>query len=133
MIIQPSSRFSIYRPQTVAWLLLAGAAPGSDCQLSTGPDGVCAAVRLDPGRVHLRAGSTFRIQVSGLDCVGGVDCVDCTQRRRHFRWQSSAPDVATIDSTGVIRAVRSGAAEIRLESDDVASGLVASMRVVVGP
>jgi hypothetical protein len=123
----------MHRPQVVAWLLLAGAAPGSDCHLSTGPEGVCAAVRLDPGRVDLRTGSTFRIQVSGLDCTGGPDCVDCAQRRRHFRWRSSAPDVATVDSTGVIRAGHSGSAEIRLESDDVASELVASMRVVVGP
>ncbi len=122
---------SMYRPQLVAWLLLAGAAPGTDCRLSTGPDGLCAAVRLEPSRVDLPAGSTIRIQVNGLDCTRGLDCVDCTRRHRRFRFRSTVPDVATVDSTGLIRAEGPGGAEIRLESDAVASEVVASMRVVV--
>jgi hypothetical protein len=115
-----------------AWLLLASAAPGSDCQLSTGPNGICAAVRLDPNLVQLQPGSSIRIQVNGLNCVGALDCVDCNQRRLLLRWRSSAPDVAVIDSTGAVRAGRPGRAVVRLETDAVTPQLVASAQVLVG-
>jgi hypothetical protein len=120
----------MYRPQMMAWLLLAGIAPGSECRFSTGPDGFCGALRLDPSQVDLQAGSTLLIRVNGTNCAAGADCVDC---RRRFRWQSTAPEVATVDSTGLVRAQRAGSAEIRLESDDRPPAVLAGSRVVVIP
>lgn len=122
----------MHRLQVAATLLLASAAPGSDCQLSTGPEGVCAVVRLDPNRVNLQPGSTIRIQVNGLSCAGGLNCVDCNQRQLLLRWRSSAPQVAAVDSTGAVRAGRPGTAVIRLETDEATPQLVASAQVLVG-
>ena len=120
----------MFRPQPMVWLLLVGAAPGSDCRVVSGPDGVCAAVRLDPGQADLHVGTTMRVRVNGLDCAGGLTCVDCADRRHRVRWRSSAPGVAIVDSTGLSRAGDTGAADIRLESAD---GLTAGMRVIVSP
>ncbi len=108
----------MYRSQLLAFLLLGGVAPGSECRVSTGPNGVCAALRLEPRRVDMTVGSTFQLRVTGLDCVSGRDCVDCANRRVRVRWRSSAPGIATVDSTGVVRAEGSGLVEIRLESED---------------
>jgi uncharacterized protein YjdB len=46
------------------------------------------------------------------------------------RWRSSAPDIASVDSTGVVRALHTGRADIRLDADD---GTGAGMLVVVTP
>ena len=121
----------MFRAQQVTWLLLVGAAPGSDCRFVSGPDGFCAALRLHPTRADLRVGSTLQVRVNGLDCADGVTCVDCTNRRRRVHWQSSAPAVVVVDSTGLIRARQVGTADIRLEVDDSLSELGAHMQVVV--
>jgi hypothetical protein len=120
----------MHRAHMLAWLLLAGGAPGSECRLTTGPDGLCAALRLDPSRVDLRIGSTLLIRVNGSQCTGTLDCVDC---RRRFHWRTTAPDVVTVDSTGLIRAEHPGSAEIRLESDGSPSAILASSQVSVAP
>jgi hypothetical protein len=114
----------------LAWLLLAGGASGSECRLTTGPDGLCAALRLDPSRVDLRVGSTLLIRVNGVQCTGTLDCVDC---QRRFRWRTTSPDVVTVDSTGLVRAEHPGSAEIRLESDGDPSEVLADSRVFVTP
>jgi len=104
-------------------LLLAGAAPGSECRLATDSDGFCATIRLEPGRVELPIGGTLEIKTTGLDCA---------RDRGRFRWSSSAPDVAAVDSTGLVRANRMGTAEIFLESEESVPRRLAGMRVVVG-
>src|SRR4051794_4717788 len=83
-----AERFPMYRFRLFAWLLLAGTVPGGDCQLSTGPAGFCTALELEPSRADLRVGNTLRVRVDGLNCAGGLDCVDCASRRRRFRWRS---------------------------------------------
>ena len=120
------------RLHLLAALLLAGAAPGSDCSFSTGPNGVCAAVRLEPDRTELRSGTTVQIAVNGLECSGTMECVDCNGRRRRFRWRSSAPEVAAVNAAGLLEARGAGTAEITLEPESGASP-VPSVRVLVAP
>lgn len=120
----------MHRAYMLAWLLLAGGTSGSECRLATGPDGLCAAFRLDPSRVDLHVGSTLLIRVNGTDCTSGQDCVDCLRR---FQWRSTAPDVVTVDSTGLVRAEHPGSAEIRLESDGSPSAVLAGSQVSVTP
>jgi len=119
----------MYRPSLIVWLLLAGAAPGSDCAVATGPDGFCAVVRLEPSRAELATGGTLRIRITGLDCTRGTDCVNCGHRR--LRWLSSAPNVAAVDSTGLVRGKLPGVADIRMMAEEPAPEILASMRVVV--
>jgi hypothetical protein len=123
----------MFRPQLMAWLLLTGVVPASECRIASGPDGLCAAVRFDPRRADLHVGSTLRVRVNGLDCAGSPTCVDCTNRRRRVQWHSSAPDVVSVDSTGQLLAKRAGAAEIRLEVDEVSTEPMTTMRIVVSP
>ena len=120
----------MHRAHLLAWVLLASGAPGSECRFTSGPDGFCAALRLDPSRVDLHVGSTLLIRVNGTDCASGQDCVDC---QRRFQWRSTAPDVVTVDSTGLVRAEHPGSAEIRLESDGSPSAVLAGSQVSVTP
>lgn len=117
----------------VACLLFAGMAQSTDCRVSTGPTGFCAAIRLEPDRAELHTGATLRIRINGLQCSGGLECTDCENRHRRFHWRSSAPDVVTVDSTGAIHARRPGRAEIRFEPDDGTAELAAGMQAVVVP
>jgi hypothetical protein len=116
----------------LACLLLLAAAPASDCRFSSGPDGLCAAFRLDPASADLPVGSTLQIRVNDFDCDGSLPCVSCSDQRRRVRWESSAPDIARVDSTGVVRAERTGTAEIRLLAEG-APGAPPSARVTVNP
>jgi hypothetical protein len=76
----------------LACLLLLAAAPASDCRFSSGPDGLCAAFRLDPASAELPVGSTLQIRVNDFDCDGIQSCVSCSDGRRRMRWESSAPE-----------------------------------------
>jgi uncharacterized protein YjdB len=118
------------RFQAAVWLLLAASSRTSECRLATGPDGLCAFFRLEPSSTDLRLGGTLRVRVNGLTCERGSSCLDCADRSHRVRWTSSAPDIASVDSTGVVRALRAGRADIRLDSDD---GTGAGMQVVVTP
>jgi hypothetical protein len=124
----------MFRPHLMACLLLAGAARTSDCSFTSGPNGLCATFRLEPSRATLQSGDSLRIRVNGgIDCTTNLDCVDCTNRPRHFRWRSSAPEIVSVDSAGLIRGVHAGAAEIRFESDEPTPEAVATTRVLVSP
>lgn len=118
------------RFQTALWLLLAASSRTTECRLATSPDGLCAFVRLEPSSTDLRVGGTLQVRVNGLTCERGSSCLDCSDRSHRVRWTSSAPDVASVDSTGAVRALRAGRANIRLDSDD---GTGAAMLVVVTP
>jgi Big-like domain-containing protein len=98
----------------LACFFLLAATPASDCRFSTGPNGLCATFRLDPASADLPVGSTLQIRINDFDCDGSQPCVSCSEPRRRVRWESSAPDVARVDSTGMVRAERAGTAEIRL-------------------
>jgi hypothetical protein len=112
----------MYRPHLIVWLLLAGAGPGSECSIATGPEGFCAAIRLEPRHFELPIGGTLQIKITGLDCV---------RDRTRVHWSSSVPDVVAVDSTGLVRARRTGAADVRLESEESVPRILASMRVIV--
>ena len=89
----------------VAMLLvvLAGARTG-DCRGRHRPEGLCAFGHLEPARIELHVGSTLQIRVNGSTC-SGRDCVDCGSSVR-LRWRSTVPDVASVNSTGLVRARR---------------------------
>jgi hypothetical protein len=114
----------------LACLLLLAAAPASDCRFSSGPDGLCADFRLDPASADLPVGSSLQIRVNDFDCDGIESCVNCSDGRRRMRWESSAPEVAHVDSAGMVRAERTGTAEIRLVVEG-AAGPAPSARVTV--
>jgi uncharacterized protein YjdB len=90
-----------------ASLLLLATAPASDCRLTTGPNGLCAGLQLDPSSAEMRSGTTLTIRINDFE----ASCFDSGGRRR---WESSAPEVATVDSNGLVRAGSAGAAVIRL-------------------
>jgi uncharacterized protein YjdB len=113
------------------YLLLIAGSRADECRVVTGPDGLCAFLRLEPTRSELPIGTTLRVRVNGSTC-SDRDCVDCGTRHR-MRWRSTAPDVASVDSTGLVRAERVGNAEIWLESDAGSEGSTAGMQVVVVP
>jgi uncharacterized protein YjdB len=118
------------RFRAAVWLLLVASPRTTECRLATSPDGLCAFVRLEPSSTDLRVGGTLQVHVNGLDCAGRSGCLDCSDRSHRVRWTSSAPDVASVDSTGLVRALRAGRADIRLDADD---GATAGMQVVVTP
>lgn len=120
----------MFRPPAILWLLVVAASRTGECRFASGPDGFCAFLRVEPSSSGLRVGNTLRLRVNGLTCEQGGDCVDCADRRHRVRWRSMAPDVASVDSTGLVRGLRAGRADIRLESDD---GADAGMQVVVTP
>jgi hypothetical protein len=120
----------VFRFQAVFWLLLAASSRTTECRLATGPDGLCAFLRLEPSSTDLRVGGSLRVRVNGLTCERGTDCLDCADRSHRIRWRSTAPDVASVDSTGLVQALRPGRADIHLDSDD---GIGAGMQVVVSP
>jgi hypothetical protein len=119
----------VFRFQAVFWLLLAASSRTTECRLATSPDGLCAFLRLEPSTSDLPVGGTLQAQVNGLTCERG-SCLDCSDRSHRVRWRSTAPDIASVDSTGLVRALRAGRADIRLDSDD---GAGAGMQVVVTP
>lgn len=111
-------------------VVLAGARTG-ECRVVTGPEGLCAFGHLEPARSELPVGSTLQIRVNGSSC-SGRDCVDCGSSG-HLRWRSTMPDVASVDSTGLVSARRAGNAQILLEPVGGATGSPLSMRVEVLP
>ena len=113
------------RPVLLASLLLAGAAQGSQCVFVSGPNGFCLAVRLVPDHADLRVGSTLQVRANG----GGGACTV----GHGSRWHSTRPDVATVDSTGLVRALGPGSAEIRMIADGESTAGSAAMAVNVAP
>lgn len=118
--------------QLAVWLVLLAGSQARECRVVTGPDGLCAFVRLEPARSDLRIGTTLRVRVNGSTC-SGRECLDCGNPPHRVSWRSTAPEVADVDSTGLVRAKHVGSAEIRLEPEEGAVGPTASMQVVVIP
>ena|SRR5438876_1104993 len=104
--------------QIALWLLLIAGSRVSECRVVTGPEGLCAFGHLEPARSDLRVGSTLHVRVNGSTCSS--------------RWRSTAPEVASVDSTGFVRALHAGSAEIQLEPVD-GSSPPASMQLEVLP
>lgn len=121
----------VSRHQIAACLLLIAGSGPDECRLVTGPDGLCAFLRLEPARSELHIGDTLRVRVNGATCSGG-DCIDCGTRQR-MRWRSAAPEVASVNSSGVIRAERPGSARILAESEAGSRASTADMQLVVVP
>jgi len=118
--------------QAAVWLILIAGSRVGECGVVTGLEGLCAFGHLEPARTDLRVGATLQVRVNGSTC-SSRDCVDCDGVHRRIRWRSTAPDVASVDSTGFVRAQHVGRAAIRLESVAGATETGVSMQVEVIP
>lgn len=74
---------------------------------------VVSAVRVSPGWLLLEVGDTAGLQATGLDARGNV-VPDVG-----FEWSSSDTTVSTVDATGLVHAVRLGAATVTAASGDL--------------
>lgn len=113
-------------------LLLVAGSGAQECRVVTGPDGLCAFGHLEPTRGRLRVGTTLQIRINGSTC-SSLECIDCDGTRRRVRWKSTAPDIASVDSTGLVRGEKVGHAEIGIESLDGTRNSVLSMQAEVLP
>lgn len=86
-------------------------APGSMCAV-TGLPGLL----LDPGNVTMLAGQQVRYHLLATDTAGASLAV------AGVRWTSSAPAVATVDSSGKVQAVAAGSATITVFRDSLTAG-----------
>ncbi len=111
------------RTITLAAVLLAALAGCGDGPTSPGPSGVTASAAIIPATAYLRPGASL-----SLDAVA-FDRDSVAVHDRPAAWSSSASDVATVSSTGVVTATGSGTAIITATVD----GIRARMVVAVAP
>jgi len=72
-----------------------------------------ASVRVEPDRFELDGiGASVQLEAAVFDAAG-------QPIRRTLRWSSSDPDLAVVDQSGTVRAVRTGEATIRVDCDGV--------------
>ncbi len=71
-----------------------------------------SAVRVSPGSLSLPVGDTARLSAMALDALG----TEVTHAA--FKWSSSAPSVATVDASGMVRAAAVGVATITAASGE---------------
>ena len=71
-----------------------------------------SAVRVSPGSLLLPVGDTARLSAMALDALG----TEVTHAA--FEWSSSAPSVATVDASGMVRAAAVGVATITAASGE---------------
>jgi uncharacterized protein YjdB len=83
-------------------------------------------VRLSPSRLSLEPGRTATVRLELRDSARGRISGD-----RPVTWSSSAPDIATVDGNGIVRAVAPGSATIMAQAEG-RTGRVA-LRVTPAP
>jgi hypothetical protein len=77
-----------------------------------------AGVHIAATRLSLSRGDTVRLSAVATDTAGqALDSVAT-------RWESSAPEVASVDSTGLVTALGQGAAQIGVEADSSRSAVL---------
>jgi uncharacterized protein YjdB len=119
------------RSAPTIFLCLLLAARAQSCQLTTGANGLCASFRLEPEKASLHVGETLIVRVNPGACAGGP-CT-CDPPASGLRWQSSAPGIATVDSTGTVRAIKEGSADIDVIASSPSAGPGAVLHLAVVP
>jgi len=126
--IRPSSRLA-----AGVLLLLLVAARGEGCSFSIGPNGLCAALRLDPEDKVIRVGESFRVRINAGGCTAATGCPCADSAAATAQWRSDNPETATVDSTGVVRGRRPGSVDIHLAPAAADHWLRTRMHVTVVP
>jgi hypothetical protein len=102
------------RSATGLLLLLLVAARGEGCSFSIGPNGLCAALRLDPENKVIRVGETFRVRINASGCTAATGCPCVDSATATARWRSDSPGTASVDSIGVVRGRQPGNVDIHV-------------------
>ncbi len=111
------------RMLTLSILALTMSACGDGDEGPTGPDAppAVATVTVTPSTLDLVAGQTHQLQVALADGNGN------TLTGRIVTYQSSAPDVATVSSSGLVTAVAKGSATLTATSESVSANAAAAV------
>ena len=93
----------------------AGAVMLGSCLDDTSAPGVPVALVeiMSPADTLTALGLTIQLEALAKDANGHALLM------RSFSWQSSAPEVATVDTTGLVTAVGNGIATVRAETEEV--------------
>jgi Bacterial Ig-like domain (group 2) len=102
------------RPLRLVALVLLLAAREDGCNFSLGPDGLCAAFRVNPERTRMRVGESFRIAINADGCTAATGCACEATARADAVWRSENPVTAIVDSTGLVLARSPGATTIQM-------------------
>jgi uncharacterized protein YjdB len=117
------------RPLRTLALLLLLAARDETCAITAGPNGLCAAVRLEPSSASIDVDETLQIRVNGGVCLESCPCE--TESTEDVRWISDAPLIASTDAAGRVTGHRPGTATIIREVGTGDAVARSSMRVTV--
>jgi len=102
------------RRALLASLLLLTGARGDSCNFTIGPNGLCAALRLDPEEQELRVGDGFRVQINADGCSTTTGCACADSALASARWQSANAAIATVDQNGAVTGRAPGSTDIIL-------------------
>ena len=89
-----------------------GAGPDSSCNLTAGPNGLCANIRLEPDNAVLNVGQSLVIRINAGSCSSAGPCPCAQSALVNARWKSDAPAIAPVDSAGVVAGMKPGTAVI---------------------
>ena len=108
-----TTRWSL-RPLLLWGMLICslGAGPDSACNLTAGPNGLCANLRLEPDNAVLNVGQSLVIRINAGGCTSASDCPCAQSALVNARWKSVAPAIAQVDSAGVVAGMTPGTAVI---------------------
>src|SRR2546422_655211 len=81
------------------------------CELPSRPDTPVASVTLAPSSASLHVGDTVRLTATPWDSAGNI------LTARNIAWTSDSSAVATVTSSGLVRAVAAGSSTIRATSE----------------
>jgi hypothetical protein len=104
----------LLRRGLLASLLLLTAGREDGCNFTLGPNGLCAALRLDPAEQELRVGDGFRVRINADGCTAATGCPCADSAMASARWQSADATVASVDGNGVVTARTPGSTDIIL-------------------
>lgn len=124
-----SPRRAGFLPLRALALLFLLAARDETCAISAGPDGLCAAIRLESSNASIDVDETLQIMVNGGACL--ESCLCDTDSTEDVRWTSDAPLIASTDAAGRVTGHRPGTATIIRPVGTGAAVARSSMRVTV--
>lgn len=99
-IIEVASHHRRWASLGLPLLLLAARAEG--CGFSLDQRGLCAHLQLGPEENQVRVGNSFRVQINADGCSSAAGCACAETALEQARWTSDNPQVASVDSTGVV-------------------------------
>ena len=105
----------------VTVLTEGGLTAGMEVRVEAAPQDI----QLDPTQATLERGDTLQMQLMFLEADGSVD-----ENTTHLTvWSSSDPEVASVDASGVVSALKSGSCQIQAAADGMTA--VCTLKVEV--